>query len=73
MDENGCDFVFMVKGMRKLVSKLVLEVQGSFENDRRNSIRTFKVSGTTVKRNLYAGDKKERYFHIYYDDGRKAT
>ena len=73
MDENGYDFVIMVKGMRKLVSELVLEVQGTFENDRRNSIRAFKVSGTTVKRNLYAGDKKERYFHIYYDDGRKAT
>jgi transposase len=73
MDENGYDFVIMVKGMRKLVSELVLEVQGSFENDRRNSIRAFKVSGTTVKRRLYAGDKKERYFHIYYDDGKKAA
>lgn len=72
MDENGYDFVIMVKGMRKLVSELVLEVQGTFENDRRNSIRAFKVSGTTVKSSLYAGDKKERYFHIYYDDGRKA-
>jgi transposase len=73
MDENGYDFVIMVKGMRKLVSELVLEVQGSFENDRRNSIRAFKVSGTTVKRHLYAGDKRERYFHIYYDDGKKAA
>ncbi len=51
---------------------LVLEVQGTFENDRRNSIRAFKVSGTTVKRKLYATDKKDRYIHIYYDDGRKA-
>ena len=73
MDESGYDFVIMVKGMKKLVSELVLDVQGTFENDRRNSIRAFKVSGTTVKRNLYAGDRKERYFHIYYDDGRKAT
>ena len=53
-------------------SSLILEVQGSFENDRRNSIRAFKVSGTTVKRKLYAGDSEERYFHIYYDDGKKA-
>jgi len=73
MDDNGYDFVIMVKGMKNLVSSLVLEVQGSFENDRRNSIRSFKVSGTTVKRKLYAGDNRDRYFHIYYDDGRKAS
>ena len=72
MDENGYDFVLMVKGMKALVSEIVLEVQGKFENDRKNSIRAFKVSGITVKRKLYATDKKERYFHIYYDDGRKA-
>ena len=72
MDDNGYDFVIMVKGMKSLVSSLILEVQGSFENDRRNSIRAFKVSGTTVKRKPYAGDSEERYFHIYYDDGKKA-
>ena len=73
MDDNGYDFVIMVKGMKSLVRDLVLEVQGSFENDRGNSIRAFKVSGTTIKGKLYATDKKERYFHIYYDDGRKAS
>lgn len=73
MDENKYDFVIMVKGMKSLVSDLILAVKGSFENDRRNSIRAFKVSGTTVKRKLYASDKKDRYFHIYYDDGRKAS
>ena len=73
MDENGYDFVIMVKGMKSLVSELVLQVQGGFENDRKNSIRAYKVSGTTVKRKLFATDKKERYFHIYYDDGKKAS
>jgi len=73
MYDNHYDFVIMVKGMKKLVSELVLDVQGSFENDRRNSIRSFKVSGTRVKRKLYATDKKECYFHIYYDDGKKAS
>ena len=72
MDDNKYDFVIMVKGIKSLVSSLILEVQGSFENDRRNSIRAYKVSGTTVKRKLYAGDSRERYFHIYYDDGKKA-
>jgi len=73
MDGNGYDFVIMVKGMKSLVSELVLETQGTFENDRRNSIRSYKVSGTTVKRRLYATDQRERYFHIYYDDGKKAA
>ena len=73
MDDNGYDFVIMVKGMKSLVSELVLQSQGTFENDRRKSIRSFKVSGTTVRRKLYASDRKERYFHIYYDDGRKAA
>ena len=53
--------------------KKAKSAQGTFENDRRNSIRAFKVSGTTIKRKLYANDKKDRYFHIYYDDGRKAS
>ncbi len=73
MDDNGYDFVMMVKGMKTLVSEVIMEVQGTFENDRRNSIRAYKVSGTTVKRKLYATDKKERYFHIFYDDGKKAA
>jgi len=73
MDENGYDFVIMAKGMKEFISKLVLQMKGTFEDDRRNSIRAYKVSGTTVKARLYATDKKDRYFHIYYDDGRKAS
>lgn len=73
MDENGYSFVIMVKGMKELVSEMILQEQGTFENDRKNSIRSYKVSGTTVKKKLYATDKKERYFHIFYDDGRKAS
>ena len=72
MDDSGYSFVIMVKGMKKLVSELILQIRGTFENDRKNSIREYKVSGTTIKRKLFATDKKERYFHIYYDDGRKA-
>ena len=72
MDDNGYDFAIMVKGMRRLVSELILEAKGSFEDDRENSIRSYKVSGTTIKRRLYADDKRERYIHIFYDDGRKA-
>ena len=73
MDDNGYDFVIMVKGMKSLVSDVILDVQGGFEDDRKNSIRSYKVSGTTVKRKLFATDKEERYFHIFYDDGKKAS
>ena len=73
MDENGYDFVIMVKGMKNLVSQLVLQVQGTFENDREHSIRSYKVSGTTLEHKLYTADNRERYFHIFYDDSKKAA
>ena len=59
--------IFLCNFLQKVLAK------NTFENDRRKSIRAFKVSGTTVRRKLYATDKKDRYFHIYYDDGRKAS
>ena len=71
MDENGYDFVIMVKGMKKLVRELVLQERGTFEDDRKKSIRSYKVSGTTVKHKLYADDDRERYFHIYYSGSKK--
>lgn len=73
MDENGYDFVIMVKGMRKFISEIVLEIKGTFEEDRRNSIRSYEVSGITVKRKLHVTDTKVRYIHIYYSDGKKAA
>ncbi len=73
MDKSGYEFVIMMKGMKQLVKDLVLEVKGSFEEHREHSIRKHKVSGITVKRRLYASDKKERYFHIYYDDRKRST
>lgn len=73
MDDSSYDFIIMVKGMKKLVSEIVLQYRGTFEDDRKNSIRAFKVSGTTIKHALYADDGKERYFHIYYSDSRKQS
>jgi transposase len=73
MDRCGYDFVIMMKGMKDLVRELVLEVKGTFEEDRRYSIRDYKVSGTTVRRQLYPSDKKERYFHIYYNERKKGS
>lgn len=39
----------------------------------KNSIRAYKVSGTTVRRKLYADDEKERYFHIYYSESKRQA
>ena len=73
MDQCGYDFVIMIKGMGAFVKGLILGKRGSFENIREYSIRKYKVSGTTVKRSLYAGDGKERYFHIYYSDPKASA
>ena len=63
----------MMKGMKELVKSLVLEVKGTFEEDRRYSIRDYRVSGITVKRQLYPSDEKERYFHVFYNDRKKSS
>lgn len=68
MDRCGYDFVIMVKGMNALVRELILENRGTFEEDRDCHIREYRVFGTTIKRQLYVSDKKERYFHLYYSD-----
>lgn len=73
MDRCGYEFIIMMKGMKGLVKGLVLEVKGTFEEDRRYSIRDYKVSGITVKRQLYPSDEKERYFHIFYNDRKKGS
>ncbi|SCY18507.1 IS1634 family transposase [Butyrivibrio sp. INlla14] len=73
MDRNGFDFLIMMKGMKDLVSDLVLSHKGSFEEERKNSIRTYKVSGITVKGKLFDSDEKERYFHIYYSNRKNIS
>ena len=73
MDKCGYEFVIMMKGMKELVKRLVLEVKGSFEENRAYSIRDYKVSGITVKRQLYPSDEKERYLHIFYNDRKKSS
>ena len=72
MDKNGYSFVIMVKGMRALVRELVLEVRGTFEDKREFTIRSHRVNGITIQGRLFPSDEKDRYFHIYYNDGKKA-
>ena len=73
MDKLGYDFIIMVKGMRRLVNDLILQIKGSFEEKRANSIRTYKVSGITVKQPLFPEDTRDRYFHIYFNEKKQAA
>ena len=73
MDEHGYDFIIMMKGMYDLVSGVVRSVRGTFERSRPNSIREFKVYGTTVRRKLFETDPAERFFHIYYSDAKGSV
>ncbi len=73
MDQCGYSFVIMVKGMADLVSELILENKGSFENKRACDMDGYGVYGKTVKRRLYESDRKERYFHIYHNISKEAS
>lgn len=72
MDKCGYDFIIMMKGMKSLAKELILQVKGTFEDKREYNIRDYGVNGKTVKGRLYASDERDRYFHIYYSDHRKA-
>lgn len=73
MEKCGYSFVIMVKGMSALVNELVLEHKGTFESKRANNIYEYGVYGKTLKHRLYAGDKKERYFHLYHSISKESA
>ncbi len=73
IEDDGYAFIIMVKGCKKLVASLVAEHRGSFETDRDCSIRAYRVYGKTVTARLYEDDKKDRYFHIYFNPSRQAA
>ena len=73
MDDNEYSFIIMCKGCKDLVSSLVLQKMGTFETKREASIRAYKRYGTTVKARLYDDDKKERYFHIYFNPAKLSA
>ncbi len=61
MDANGYEFIIMVKGCKDLVSSLILEIRGSFEDEWENSIPYYDVSGITIKDYVLPKDERERY------------
>jgi len=72
MDRNGYDFIIMVKGCKDMVNNVILKHRGTFEDEWSKTIPYYDVSGMTTKDFLLKKDDKERCFHIYYSDFRKA-
>ena len=72
MERNGYDFIIMVKGCKDLVNKVILKHKGNFEDEWKNTIPYYDENGITVKGLLFKKDEKERYFHIFYNDFKKA-
>lgn len=72
LTKRGYEFILMAKGNAKFVKEPVEEVRLAIRLSVKYYIAEHGVYGTTVKRNLFNGDKT-RYFHIYYDDVRAAN
>lgn len=66
LDENGYDIVMMVKGCKKLVSGLIEQNLHTFENARDKHIKRWNTYGMTTTGQLFDGDEKTRYFHLFY-------
>jgi transposase len=73
MDENYYSFIMMVKGCKSLVASLILENRNTFETDRSCSIRAYRAYGKTVTAKLYEDDKRDRFFHIFFNTSRQAS
>lgn len=73
MDDKGIAFLLMMKGCKKLVSSMILEKRGTFETDRTCRIRNSNIYGTTLKRSLFDGDTRERYFHLFHNPMKAAA
>lgn len=72
MDRHGYDFIIMVKGCKELVNEVILKHKGSFEDEWSNAIPYYDVNGMTTKAFLFKKDEKQRCFHIYFSDFKKA-
>lgn len=73
MEAEKHEFIIMAKGCRPLVSSMVRELRNSFETDRSRAIRSYRVYGTTKEAKLYEDDRRNRYFHIYYEPSKCAA
>lgn len=67
-DDNGYDFLIMVKPSTKIAKEAIEEVRIKLKNNITYYISGYEVSGITVERRLYSEDKKKRYVHVYYNN-----
>ena len=72
LDENGYDFIIMVKGIKDVVHDIIKKHKGTFESDWGSYVSEFGVYGKTVQSFVYASDSKKRYFHLFYNSGKAA-
>ena len=72
MDENGFDFIMFIKGLKKLVSDLVIANQGTFEKKRNCYIQSNDAYAKTAVSKLYEDDQKNRYVHLCFSFTRQS-
>ncbi len=72
MDEHGYQFIMMVKGCKPLVSGLIDEFKGRFEDAPSHVLTNSRLSGITTERQLFPGDEKKRFFHLYFNPYKHA-
>ncbi len=73
MEDHHYAFIIMVKGKKDLVSSLIEENLGSFEIERDQAIRSYRVYGKTIRAKLYEDDASERWLHLYFNPGKQAA
>lgn len=70
MDENGYDYILMMKGNKELVSSLVMENRNTFEEKSSCFIPQYATNGITVEKRLYGDSDRVRYVHLYFSSSR---
>lgn len=72
IDENGFQFIIMVKGCKSLVSDVIAKNRNSFETDRNCALPGHHIYAKTVQLTLFSEDKRKRYFHLYFSADKMA-
>lgn len=69
LDRKGYPFLMMLKG-NAMVRQMVHEHGPVLRDQTTCFLKGQDVCGITIHKKLFDDDKRERYFHIYYDDVR---
>lgn len=72
MDKNNYEFILMMMENQEVCKTAISEVMYKLKGIEGYYLAEHEVCGATVKGKLFSGDKKTRYFHVYYDDVRAA-